>query len=110
MHSDSKFHKERKRPDNGIPLSIVFLFPVSKNEIFNVLFSIPFVDVESGKNIFNSRIPFGIGAAIFPWSKNEAKFLGFTFFGSFGSTYKMTESAYNDPHVVFPIANYQGII
>ncbi|HEV7781200.1 MAG TPA: hypothetical protein VGO58_08030 [Chitinophagaceae bacterium] len=99
---------ERQRPDNGVPLSVVFLFPTSKNEVFNILLNISIADVASGKNLFNSRIPFGIGAAVFPWPGKDAKFLGFTVFGSIGKIYKMKKSAYDDPHVVFPIANYAG--
>jgi len=106
LHTDSKFHLEKESADGGVPVSVVLLLPLEEEERFNFLLNISLLDLANSKNFFNSRIPFGFGGAYF---FNEGKFpIGIALFCNIGKAYRMRQSAYDNPQVVFPIANYLG--
>jgi hypothetical protein len=105
LRPDAKVNEVRENRA-GAMLSAIMLFPLNKDQNFNLVINLPVVDVAKTVNLFNSQTPIGVGLAGFPFE--EAKFLGITTMFNFGSVDRLRKQAREDQF--YPLNIYPDVI
>jgi hypothetical protein len=81
---------EKQRERAGAGFSVVLLFPISKNDLVNLVINLPVADYSSSFSVFNKDAPIGIGLSYF--FKNTPN-VGVGLMANFGSTERLEKDA-----------------